>query len=234
MKERPILFTAPMVRAILEGRKTQTRRVMRRPPIEDSGWSGGLKISGKDIEITVSTFNECHGEMWDGDPPSPCPYGQPGDRLWVRETWRLGAWRDDGRIAIDYAASPEMTNTPWIRNAPDGKDWRFRAVEELLDRGIKHDGSGRWLWEAGKSPLRWRPSIHMPRWASRIHLEITDVRVERLRDISEADAQAEGFGACAPLIPFVQAWEKLYGNQDAYCYAANPWVWAISFKVVTA
>lgn len=145
MKERQILFSAPMVRAILEGRKTQTRRAVKMKP-----WHS---IEERD-----------DGQQWpwmyDGDRDAdywlPCPYGQPGDRLWVRETW-----------------APYDDYTMHLRAQGDV----FYRADCLQD--FKTDG-------------RWRPSIHMPRWASRILLEITDVRVERLQDISEEDAIAEG------------------------------------------
>lgn len=149
MKTRPILFSGPMVRAILEGRKTQTRRVVKPQPAH----CADLPM-GKDLTFA-----------------SACPYGQPGDRLWVRETWAVGTLFDyvrpsllpkpdcESKLAVDYAANP-------------------RRIWHSEDQG------------------RWRPSIHMPRWASRITLEITSVRVERLQDISHKDAIAEGLEFC--------------------------------------
>lgn len=137
VRERPILFSGPMVRAILEGRKTQTRRVLKNP---DDG-----------VSTTIEDGSPLYcddGGFWH---PRPCPYGQPGDRLWVREAHQL---------------------------SPDGPIYRATAREH----GTYEPG--------GAGP--WRPSIHMPRWASRITLEITDVRVERVQEITEDDAIAEG------------------------------------------
>jgi hypothetical protein len=249
MTEHGMLFSAPMVRALLEGSKTQTRRPMKPQPFADV--------------IFDDTTGEW-GQFWwsadfKGDPTVEnwkdlkCPYGQIGDRIWVRETWRFGAWRDDGRFAIDYASSPEITNTPWVRNNNDDSGdeadlWLERIDSELTSKGVLSDENGIYHWEPGQSPLKWHPSIHMPRWASRITLEITDVRVQRLQEISAEDCISEG------LIPFtkgaVPAWRAADGEhcnyirpRDAYrdlwkstygpgSWDANPWLWAISFKVL--
>ncbi len=164
MKERPIMFTGPMVRAILDGRKTQTRRVIRPQP----RWVG-------DPGIPFRTE--------DADPKGiiQCPYGKPGDQLWVRETWAP----NEGDVLAGKAFYRADNNT---------------IVE------------------------RWRPSIHMPRWASRITLEITKVRVERLQDISEEDAKAEG---SAYRTEFRDIWRSIYGDGS---WAHNPWVWVIEFR----
>jgi len=160
--DRPILFSAPMVRALLEGRKTQTRRILKldKPSPEQK------------FKLPVSI----------------------GDRLWVRETWRPGAWREDGRIAVDYRANPEMKNTPWCI-LPESIDWptmHQKLTDELMAVGYTADHRGHCHWEPGQSPLKWRPSIFMPRWASRTTLIVSDVRHERLKDISKSDAIAEG------------------------------------------
>jgi hypothetical protein len=198
MKERPIIFSAPMVRAILSGAKTQTRRVMKvRCHSICEGDDGKLWPWSEDAELAE--------DFW-----HPCPFGKPGDRLWVRETWKHiegGAIYDASGCTID-AFDPETI---------------YRA-----DRPNQY---GPWM-----SP------IHMPRWASRITLEITDVRVERLKDISEADAVAEG---CKPIRPelmldglivrpgrsaveeFRLVWEQIHGGGS---WEKNPWVWVIEFK----
>ncbi len=180
MKERPILFSGEMVRAILEGRKTQTRRL--------------AKVNA------------------DGYPcDSLCPYC-PGDRLWVRETWSCGKVFD--RTPPGQIPTVERDIPVWYA-AEDG--------EESINRG------------------RWRHSIHMPRWASRITLEVTGVRVERLQDISEADACAEGImrasGVCGqtvrpgPRDHFADLWDRI--NNDRASWASNPWVWVVEFRRVT-
>ena len=108
MKERPILFSAPMVRAILDGRKTQTRRVVKPQPdlVMHANETGGHPLVGKYTpdDMGLGRLAKC----------IQCPYGHPGDRLWVRETWRPAAWRDEGYIAVDYRASPEENRTPWL------------------------------------------------------------------------------------------------------------------------
>ncbi|MBP7622413.1 MAG: hypothetical protein KA763_00465 [Xanthomonadales bacterium] len=201
-RERPILFSAPMVRAILEGRKTQTRRVIKPQPNNvpgkhhpispyhngQGGWNWVLSATG-------------HGT---GD-PFPCPYGQPGDRLYVRETWR--AMRKHDEIAP--------------RDIPVGDPVEYVADEF---RGFN-----------GKT----RTAIHMPRWASRIDLEVTGVRVERLQDISTWDAEAEGVNPCenpngyqtdeetANQAAFRRLWGSINGADS---WAANPWVWVVEFR----
>lgn len=189
MTERPILFNGAMVRAILDGSKTQTRRVVK------------LTDSGR-VKETGSPRN------WHlGDPNASlaCPCGQPGEGLWVKETFQR--FTDDGEII--YKADPTG----------------FSAMNDL-----KRDG----CLEA-----RWRPSIHMPRWASRITLEITGVKVERLQDISEADALAEGVIRYSALEQiqagcdrwgrhaYSRLWESVYGPGS---WDANPWVWAVEFR----
>ena len=222
MKERPILFSSPMVRAILDGRKTQTRRVCK----------GQRELSNvHDFQL------------------DRCPFGQPGDRLWVRETWRIGAWdQDAGCVALDYSADG-FARREWIQ-VPDNdlflKLWQ-QSCDDAYAAGL-HPFDGFFKWEPGQSPCRWRPSIHMYRWASRITLEITGVRVERLNDISDADAKFEGasfhdglgvghsgwrhdFGDvhADARSSFARLWESING---AGSWNANPWVWVIEFRRV--
>ena len=197
MAERPILFSAPMVRAILAGTKTQTRRVVKPQPAE-RGDNGGAFM-----EIIPSLLPS-RGGLFDVryalDNPRAirCPYGQPGDRLWVRETF--------GHFERNENFKP-------------GAEVFYRADGNCLEL----------------EP--WRPSIHMPRWASRITLEITGVRVERLQDISEADAYAEGIQHCdlwgdgTPRGFYRVLWEQING---AGSWDASPWVWVVEFKRMEA
>lgn len=204
-KERPILFSEPMVRAILEGRKTQTRRVVKVQPTSDAQRFGTcVEDTGKKHEGMHHWIDPENTE--NQTPFFSCPYGKVGDRLWVRETW--------------------------AEEEHEGK-----AVYRATDEGHFPIVDG-----------KWKPSIHMPRWASRITLEITAVRVERLKDISEADAQAESVywdgyywrGGTHPVKGSDQCWGT---PKDAYeaiwktingpeIWEANPWVWVIEFKKI--
>lgn len=235
-KEKSIIFNGEMVRAILDGRKAQTRRVVKGNPL-------ALLLNG---DRETMTYEDCYG---DSRPIEElCPYGQKGDCLWVRETWVkiFNTWPiEENNFHIEYKA----------------------------DSNAKYPGE--WPAEEGGDPEcpKWRPSIHMPRWASRITLEIVDIRVERLQDISEKDAKAEGV---APLFDektqrerpecrsdyylnylwhgnfacglgnkksdawpyqysgyekardsFSSLWEMIHGPGS---WKSNPWVWAIEFK----
>ncbi len=197
-RERPILFSPPMVRAILAGTKTQTRRMVKGIPLLWLSQSVGFTP-----EFVALPDNDA------------CPYGEPGDRLWVRETW-----------SPDPPIDSSWASTEW-----NGCGRRIDGVPERFQHPRFCNYSADWL----HGPIVWRPSIHMPRWASRITLEVTGVRVERLQDISEADAMAEGapWGACGSpqegsrKAGFAKLWDSINGPNS---WDANPWVWAINFK----
>lgn len=188
VKERGMLFSMPLVWAILEGRKTQTRRPVKKRQQPHSG------ILETGIDVMDGKLIGDDGVLYE----IPCPYGVPGDRLWVRETW---AEMDDG--AIIYRAN----------------------------------------YVAGAGSMKWTPSIHMPRWASRITLEVTGVRIERVQEISEEDAMAEGvwcelYGVPEDAAPepreiFETSWDEIYA-QRGYSWKANPWVWVVEFKRLEA
>lgn len=199
MKERPILFGAPMVRAILEGRKTQTRRIAkprRHPSLLDGSWSDGyVRDPGNREWLMIE-----------------CPYGQPGDRLWVREN----GWE-----------RPERTPRMMREGADTWAPYYYDA-----DRLTQQDREDFKAWG-----FKRRPSIHMPRWASRILLEVVAVRVERMQDISEADAEAEGIDYLRhhpdadETLSAKQLFECLWcGINGPASWDANPWVWCISFR----
>lgn len=232
MKERPILFSAPMVRAILEGRKTQTRRVVK-PVGNDDGFvildygNGGWPYRSDDGDSTTHTVKR-GGKLYLDETPHDCPYGQPGDRLWVRETWRHTA----SSVEEARAITEDITSGIAV-------DWRATYVENCMNiLGFSREDA-----EMADDFETWRPSIHMPRWASRITLEITGVRVERLADISKDDAMAEGivlqpdggFGLADsthyhfidPTDSYCSLWESING---AGSWLANPWVWVVEFK----
>lgn len=228
MKERPILFSAPMVRAILSGSKSQTRRVLK----QATGPS--LSVGMDDNTLGVAELSW----LW-GDGPGhdvhetikrvPCPYGQPGERLLVRETFY--AW---GRWETRYSAKKGRDEWHFVNlTLESGKSYKHSADDD----GPMFEGGKR---NAGVLPGWWkRPAIFMPRAASRITLEITDVRVERLQDISEADAQSEGWTrrpevSTDPQVHkeaardwFMDLWESINGPGS---WGANPWVWVVEFK----
>lgn len=194
MKERGMIFNDEMVRAILGGNKTQTRRIVEE------------KFYGRAVAAELLAKH--------------CPYGQPGDRIWVRETYRVHGKATDVATLV-YRAS--------VRNS--WTEQTHRVPAEVCNKPVSE---------------KWTPSIHMPRWASRILLEITNVRVERLNDISECDARDEGVPPAGSLLPdhpgtfltpngdfamakvaFQRLWESIYGEES---WSANPWVWVIEFE----
>lgn len=218
MKERPILFSGPMVCAILEGRKTVTRRIakpVRHPDLGNIYTPGALVLEREPQHVIDRA----------------CPYGQPGDRLWVRETWT--DVNLCGAPALAYRADEDIRD---LMEEPGFLD--DRGAFKYDDPRVKPYPFA--CWYADLDQARWRPSIHMPRWASRILLEITAVRVEHLQDISEEQARAEGYPAereCETGGSGLDAWlwfRSLWGEINGpEAFTANPWVWCIEFKRVT-
>lgn len=230
MRERPILLNADMVRAVLNGSKTQTRRIIQ---------SAAKNMQARGHEVIT---HRAPGDKWYGDYVysmrdrsgvwqdftneqflAKCPFGQPGDRLWVRETFRVHSRATDVATLV-YKASQRQSWTQQTHRVPVSVCNKPAVIE------------------------KWTPSIHMPRWASRITLEITGVRVERSQDITEQDSAAEGVPPAGDLLPeypdtyltpkgdfatakvaFQRLWESIYGEDS---WQANPWVWVIEFKRV--
>lgn len=207
MHEHPILFSGDMVRAILDGRKTQTRRPVTFPaslwfnadgyPFSGDGYTDCRPVEPGDIRAWIT-----------------CPFGVQGDRLWVRETWRpVGPW-DTRRETIQY-----RTDGMYLRKTGWPKSFRIRTNNSLN---------------------KWRPSIHMPRWASRINLEVTAVRVERVQDITYGDLRAEGLRCprrdeldnLLPVSTAFDAWKILWNSiyaKRGLGWDENPWVWVVEF-----
>lgn len=207
MNEKPILFSGEMVRAILSGRKTETRRLIKHIPMlgYPSDWCD--RIGTQEFERIV------------GDYRRSCPYGVPGDRLWVRETWALAHMSVDCEGVCDDVE--EFIGRPTAADC-DGY-WRPIYAADADDIGNHSDD---------RMVRRYRPSIHMPRWASRINLTVEGVRVERLQDIGEAGAIAEGVeasGRGSARFMFTNLWDAINGKRAPW--ESNPWVWVVSFKV---
>ena len=223
MADRPILFSGPMVRAILAGRKTQTRRIV------------GLR------DFCVSTTPGYAWEyrdrraLWNSISTarllSMCPYGVPGDRLWVKETCRI--WWDGasvGGAVVEYRADGAKVSVPGFGRIVPGV-------------GAVDGGS---LSDFMQDHVRWRPSIFMPRAASRLTLAVEEIRVERLQSITEDDARAEGCvaGLLVPVPGPLPTWDELtavgeyarlwdsINAERGYPWASNPWVWVVRFSVV--
>ncbi len=214
MKERPILFSAPMVRAILAGTKTQTRRVVKPQPNQISQRYG-------DIEQSEKYSDEWF--QWDGGERGEsftCPYGAAGDRLWVREAWGLG-----GDRLIDPCLNYRADGTQRPVNRHKGADdlwYPYGSSDPITSSQLIAPS----LMRGG-----WRPSIHMPRWASRIALEITDIRVERVATISGKDVGAEGILLVGNYrAAYRDLWDKINGKRLGCAWADNPWVWCVSFR----
>lgn len=232
-KERGMILNEPMVRAILSGQKTQTRRIMKVQP-EHSNLGLRRIIDSKNSADNGKYFwsqSDATG-LKARSKPFNCPHGNVGDRIWVRETWGVVSHEldEDGRI---QPWNPDRPATA-IQEMPFGNGYYSGHAIYAADGDFTWgDDDG---YEDGRSC--WKPSIHMPRAASRILLEITDVRVERLNDISEDDAQAEGVSPSTHEITppeavyrvgFGELWRSIYGDEN---WEKNPWVWVIEFKRV--
>ncbi|GKL00250.1 hypothetical protein NUBL21990_21500 [Klebsiella pneumoniae] len=209
MTERGMIFNGEMVRALLDGRKTQTRRPVKFP-VHDKNL--GCELAGNELAGELSAGNYLNSA-----------FGKPGDRIWVREAFRVHSRATDVATLV-YKASERNSWTEQTHRVPVA------------------------VCNKPATPEKWTPSLHMPRWACRILLEITNVRVERLNAISEEDATAEGVPPAGSLLPdypgtfltpkgdfatakvaFQRLWESIYGEESL---KANGWVWVISFKRV--
>lgn len=241
IKERPIIFSGEMVKAILDGKKTMARRVIK----SDIGaYDHGHIIkqsSDKSREGSACFFNKPVGCMVTSSKLVKCPYGKIGDRLWVRETW--APVNSCGESALAYKADNEIIclseNEGFLDeygtlNYTDPRLAKYAFADWADDLVNGVEGA-------------WKSPITMPRWASRILLEITDIRVERLQDISETDAKKEGMPPSHPSIDkismqhgfnsfsqscFAQSWDSLYDENSPKRWANNQWVWVIEFKVI--
>jgi len=186
MTDRPYNLRADQVRAVLDGRLSMLVVPLKHP--EYFGCPTG--------DCPHEKQAECDAAM--NALPGKDVGFSPGDTLWCREAWKPGSW-NNYLVAVDYRASPEMTNTPWIA-LPESVDWSDLIENwtcELLSRGSTPDDTGWHRWEPGQSPFKWRSSQHMPRWGSRISLTVKGVTVKRVQDVTSANAIASGFTAYA-------------------------------------
>ena len=197
MAERPILFGAEMVKAILDERKTQTRRIIKPQPDGPLVTDGSIWVKQGKIHVAPAD------RAW------YCPYGTVGDRLWVRETFAIIDTTDD-MLEVYYPAD-------------ETRFW-YRVNDKTWEK-----------YGASAFTMSNRPSIFMPRWASRIDLEIASIRVQRVQDIGEGEAVREGISieyACAvqrsPIVLFRELWDRINAHRG-YSWASNPWVWVVEF-----
>lgn len=219
MNARPIPFSAPMIRALLEGRKSQTRRMIKAKEVFIS--ASGAVMDMADGHIKEVKF----------------PYGEQGGYLWVKETWQFSNWTEDGCPYITYRAdNKEMLRD---RLPSDEVSEKLFDIWEVLSDEDNYNIDGR------AADRKWRSSIYMPRWASRLTLKMTELRVERLQDISEADAIAEGIEqedghwkdyldgdssyATSPIFSYKSLWESINGEGS---WDLNPFVWCLDFTVI--
>lgn len=219
---KPILFSASMVRALLEGRKTQTRRLVKPQPtfIQSSGrWKYPLPKKHNNNGRCEAVYTASR-EWWEYLPEAALPYGKPGDLLWVRETWRMDSRATD-LARVCYRASERASHTEFHEMIPVDKIGNMQTA------------------------MKWKSPLHMPRWASRLTLEITDVRVQRLQDISKKDAEDEGVYSLhsqSPGFEEVAYYRSLYDPKELFrmlwtringptSWDENPWVWALTFEV---
>lgn len=247
-KEIPALFQTLMVQAITEGRKTKTRRTKGLEFINNSlendfSWSY-LGINEDGLHLMKNNYGATNAIK--------CPYGNSGDILWVRERWRLKAWSfEDGDANIEFADGTRFdiqSDDTSLAGEDWFNDWMVRESERLVDAGImevinEDDEDEDYILKFTDKPQPWRPSIFLPKCACRIWLEVINVKCERLQDITESDAKAEGVTALKMgdggfvksngsdyQGAFRRLWKNINGEES---WNANPWVWVVSFKVLS-
>lgn len=218
MKCVPMIFNGEMIKALAEGRKTVTRRVMKPQPT-DSG--RGYMQWPSDVHQTMINIDRLNaGGFWDGIASEVCPLSSVGDLLWVRETWGVvsHSFNEDGNMVewtLDRPALP-------VRDLKYGKGYHTGSVI------YRADGEMRWCNDFEEEISAWKPSIHMPRWASRFTLKVTDVRIERVKEITPQGAKDEGFNDWTG---FAFTWSSIYLDRGLG-WDDNPYVWVIEFELI--
>lgn len=238
--------------ALLNRTKVVTRRIIKDQSVLDNiaFFTGTVDGENDDANLLVHTHSIDNHSLFQhpssviishNDYPNDhiievnCDLGGVGEFLYVQEPWKVGAWRDDGRIAIDYLASPEQTNTPWIYPSQQQfKQLTNKAFKDCERVGTPKDARGCYVWQAGQSPCEIQLAKTMPKWASRIILKITSLSIQRLQDMTEEDAIAEGIGSSllrdCKLPKFINHWNELHNDQSSW--DDNPWVWVIGFELI--
>ncbi len=223
MKEMPILFSTEMVKAILQDKKTMTRRVINPQPTQD--------------EYSFQYKNHvypCTEEQFRGGVREQSPFGKIGDMLWVRESWKIRGWNEDG-FRIQYRDGERI----WYAEPCEdekAENYSIQCNNECISAGLK-PGDDNCFMIKGEPPTKWKPSIFMPRWASRILLEIKNIRVERLQEINEEDAKKEGMqteldhSPTSAWLRFIEIWNRL-NEKRGFGWSKNPWVWVIEFEKI--
>ena len=230
MKERPILFNGEMVRAILDGKKTQTRRVIKPQPTQIREAEYELDC-GKAWLVTYA--NGTPEDEW----IEVCAPYNVGDHLWVRETWQPD-FSEHGDVFIHYRADDKWGIYPMTEEIPD--EWVEREWTKLDDiyraASVPQNSGGRWLPESIGFKAPWKPSIFMPKWATRIWLEVTGVRAERVQDITATGIMEEGVkGWKAPMLLARSRFQALWDSINAkrgFGWDTNSWVWVYEFELL--
>lgn len=216
MRDIPILFTGAMVRGILADEKWHTRRVIS---LRNAGYCDPENATYQDEDGRARSMLDL------------CPYGKKGDRLWVRETWRPSFWDEDfSNVGIEYRADGKISDAIpsehlWKDNDRCVSAWESASLE-MIEAAYPIDGNGDFVWGTAKNPLKWRPSIFMPRAACRLTLDVLSVRIERLQSITEADAIAEGVKSIAE---YKTLWDSI-NKKGGKGWDTNPWLWVVEFK----
>lgn len=250
MKERPIIFTAEMIRAILDKRKTQTRRTRGLDDV--NSYQGKLTYLGlmkNDCYLKKSLKRDFyknpgqyHHFIGGGINPIPvkCPYGKVEDHLWVKEKWRIVGWREGEPLVLEYADGTKLEEPHDSNYYNEEKyiNYSIDCSDDCEKAGFIPDEYGTYHILNKDVPTRWRNPLYMPRWASRIDLEITGIRAERVQDITIDDIYAEGCSALSSDADaselyewFSSLWDSI--NCKKHPWNSNPWVWVIEFKKVS-
>lgn len=231
----PLVLRENDVKAILDGRKTQIRRPVLRP----GDVPGNYLLKDHPFGYLDKIWWE-HPTFAHIGKAQNCPLGSVGQELWVREAWRIGAWNTETEnIAVDYKAD-SVWRREWLNAGLSFDNYVLESIEDAKKAGLQPNEDGRYQWKPGESPCRWRSPLFMPKWASQLKLRVTQVRVERLQNMSEEDAYSEGAelyplfdGEVKDYKTYLNAFRDMWNSRakNGTLWSCNPWVWAVSFEV---